>query len=86
MKRFVNEAELDSVDIREFHRIVICKDTANYIGEEIKSDRRLPPFASASSPSPHVVTNELLITVETPEDPEIVDRIKRKVADRLAGL
>jgi len=86
MKRFVNEAELESVDVRDFHRILICTDTANYIGEEIKSDRRLPPFVSAFGTAPEVVTNELFITVGTPEDPETVDRIKRKVAGRLANL
>ncbi len=86
MRRFVNETDLDSVDLRDFHRILIATDTANYIGEEIKSDLRLPQFVSATSPAPEVVTNELLITVEDPENSETVERIKRYVANKLADL
>ncbi|MCF5652683.1 hypothetical protein GIV49_24455 [Pseudomonas syringae] len=83
MRKAISESEIETFDLKPFHEISAMKSADDFRGVEIYSAKRMPPFVSSHSESPPSETNYLVVVVDNPDDPETIERLKKKVLARI---
>jgi hypothetical protein len=78
-KLVVSEQDLEGLDLKQFHEVLLVRSSDDDGGVHIFTWPRMAQFVSPLTESPLSNSNQLLVVVENPDDPETVARIKAMV-------
>ena len=86
MRKVISESEIETVDLKSFHEVLAVASPDDISGVAIYVTPRLASFVHPSTPAVTTDTSYLLIVVENPDDPEIIERLKHLVIPRRRKL
>ncbi|WP_439865641.1 hypothetical protein ACTAB9_17405 [Pseudomonas syringae] len=82
MRTDIMESEIDTIDLKPFHEILAVRSADDYQGVAIYLSPRMAQYVSSNTESPVNETNYLMVAVGNPDDPETIERLKKKILAR----